>query len=114
MQSQNQKVGNINKLLAACQGFEAKFCIRSLEGKLRIGLAEKTVLVSLAHSIRTHELQQQNTKLSKEDMALELERASETVKSVFSEIPSYDLIVPALLEHGTEGLREHCKLTPGR
>lgn len=114
-QSQSQKVGNINKLLAACQGFEAKFCIRSLEGKLRIGLAEKTVLVSLAHSIRTHELKtQQKKKLSKEELAQELERASEIVKSVFSELPNYDLIIPALLEHGVDGLKVHCKLTPGQ
>lgn len=30
-----------------------------------------------------------------------------------SELPNYDLIVPALLEAGVEGLRERCKLTPG-
>lgn len=30
-----------------------------------------------------------------------------------SELPSYDLVVPALLEDGVEGLRNHCKLTPG-
>ena len=30
-----------------------------------------------------------------------------------SELPSYDEVIPALLEHGIEGLRSHCKLTPG-
>lgn len=50
-QSQTKKVGIIKKLLAACQGNEAKFVVRSLEGKLRIGLADKTLVVALAHAI---------------------------------------------------------------
>lgn len=30
-----------------------------------------------------------------------------------SELPNLNLIIPALLEFGTEGLRDKCKLTPG-
>jgi len=30
-----------------------------------------------------------------------------------SELPSYDLVIPALLEHGIDGLKKQCKLTPG-
>jgi hypothetical protein len=37
-------------MLVACSGVEAKFLVRGLQGKLRIGLAEKTVVASLAHA----------------------------------------------------------------
>lgn len=30
-----------------------------------------------------------------------------------SELPSYDLVIPAVLESGIVGLREKCRLTPG-
>jgi ATP-dependent DNA ligase I len=31
----------------------------------------------------------------------------------YSELPSYDVIIPAMVEHGIQNLREHCKLRPG-
>ncbi|OWZ35854.1 DNA ligase 1 [Cryptococcus neoformans Tu259-1] len=109
--SQTKKVGIIKKLLAACQGTEAKFIIRSLEGKLRIGLADKTVAVALAHAIVLKTIG--DKKPQPEKLAAMLEQGAETVKAVYSELPSYDLVIPALLQGGVEGLREHCKLTPG-
>ncbi|GAA5997656.1 uncharacterized protein JCM10292_001003 [Rhodotorula paludigena] len=111
--SQGRKVGLIKSLLAKCEGEETKFLIRSLEGKLRIGLAEKTVLVSLAHAAVTAEANASGKKWSREKLSAHLEEGAEIVKSVFSEIPSYDLVVPALLDKGVNGLQDACQLTPG-
>ncbi|KZT40074.1 DNA ligase I [Sistotremastrum suecicum HHB10207 ss-3] len=114
--SQNKKVALINRLLSSCQAkefCEAKYIVRSLEGKLRIGNAEKSVLVALAHAVVLSEKEKAGKHWNKEKVAKKLEEGSEIVKSAFSELPSYDEIVPALLEVGVSGLREKCKLRPG-
>jgi DNA ligase 1 len=48
--SQGRKVEIIKGVMVKCQGSEAKFIVRALQGKLRIGTAEQTVLVALAHA----------------------------------------------------------------
>lgn len=70
--AQQRKVDGIKKLLSAADGHsagkvditkdkggasEAKYIVRFLEGKLRLGLAEKTVLVSLAQAVVCHEIE---------------------------------------------------------
>nr|BAC76762.1 DNA ligase I [Coprinopsis cinerea] len=111
--SQAKKVGIITKLLAACQDVEAKYIVRSLEGKLRIGNAERSVLVSLAHAAVLAERERADKKWSQDKLTARLEEGAEIMKAVYSELPSYDSVVPALLEGGIKGLRERCKLTPG-
>lgn len=111
--SQDRKLGLIKKLLAGCQGEETKWIIRSLEGKLRIGLAERTVIIGLGHSAVNAQLGSKVNKLSSEELASELEKGTAILKAVYSEMPNYDRIIPALLEGGPEGLRKACKLTPG-
>ncbi|ORY88006.1 ATP-dependent DNA ligase [Protomyces lactucae-debilis] len=102
--SQAKKIGIINKLLGACSAEEAKYLIRSLETKLRIGLAEKSVLTALSAAILSSQKRPTEDAIQKGDAIL---------KQVYSELPTYNLIIPALLEHGLDRLREHCKLTPG-
>jgi DNA ligase-1 len=70
--AQGRKVDLIKKMLSAADGHtsgkvdiakdkggasEAKFLVRFLEGKLRLGLAERTVLVSLGQAMVCHEVE---------------------------------------------------------
>lgn len=122
--AQGKKVDGIKKLLSAADAHgtgkvdiskdkggpsEAKYIVRFLEGKLRLGLAEKTVLVSLAQAMIVHEAEKEG----KAPSTAQMEQAEATLKTVYSELPSYDVIVPAMLQHGILKLRESCKLRPG-
>ncbi|KAK4106828.1 ATP-dependent DNA ligase [Parathielavia hyrcaniae] len=122
--AQGRKVDSIKKLLSAADSngtgkvditkdkggpSEAKYLVRFLEGKLRLGLAERTVIVSLAQAMVAHEAAQKGQVPSTAD----IEKGEAVLKTVYSELPSYDVIIPAMVQHGIQNLREHCKLRPG-
>ncbi len=93
--SQDKKVGAIKKLLAAADVVagtkvfditkdkggpsESKFLVRFLEGKLRLGLAEKTVIVALAQAVVTHETAQGGKKVPSADQLAKGEAALKDV-----------------------------------
>ncbi|KAL2807655.1 hypothetical protein BJX63DRAFT_411596 [Aspergillus granulosus] len=127
--AQDKKISGIKKLLSAADAAttgkgskgiditkdkggpsEAKYLVRFLEGKLRLGLAEKTVLVALAQAVVAHEAA---VKGQKTPSAEKLAEGEAILKTVYSELPAYEVIIPALLEHGLSNLSEHCKLQPG-
>ncbi|RVD85578.1 uncharacterized protein DFL_003896 [Arthrobotrys flagrans] len=103
------KVAEIKKLLAACQGEEAKFLVRGLEGKLRLGLADATVLQATAQAIITREKEKEGKTVK----ATDLVAAENILKEVFSGLPSYEVVIPAMIEHGIMNLRDHCTMQPG-
>ena len=49
--SGDQKMGKMQKLMVAATPTEAKYVTRGLQGKLRIGLAETSVLMGFAHAL---------------------------------------------------------------
>ncbi|KAK0748761.1 hypothetical protein B0T21DRAFT_324685 [Apiosordaria backusii] len=122
--AQGRKVDGIKKLLSAADAngakkvditkdkggpSEAKYLVRFLEGKLRLGLAEKSVIVSLSQAVVAHEAEKKGVAPS----AADFEKGEAILKTVYSELPSYDVIIPAMVEHGIMNLRDHCKLRPG-
>ncbi|KAL4706161.1 hypothetical protein ACJJTC_013626 [Scirpophaga incertulas] len=117
--SVSKKISKIQTLFTACRGCEAKFLIRSLEGKLRIGLAEQTMLHSLAIAATVTPpgpgpvVYNAIKGLSADDIKDLTEKNVLILKSAYCECPNYEQVVSALLKYGLPELRVHCKLTPG-
>ncbi|KAI1824778.1 ATP-dependent DNA ligase [Xylaria intraflava] len=122
--AQGRKVDLIKKMLSSADSHstgrvdiskdkggpsEAKYLVRFLEGKLRLGLAEKTVLVSIAQAVISHEMEQKG----KIPATKQIEEAEALLKSVYSELPSWDVIIPAMVKGGIMALKDTCKLSPG-
>merc|ERR1719428_628963 len=112
--SMGKKADKIQGLFVACRLSEARYLIRSLSGKLRIGLAEQSVLMALGQAVVLTPPQQEyppnilnaGKKLSEEELKEEVNRAALTIKTAYCELPTYDVLVPALLQHGWEKLPE--------
>ncbi|QPG76257.1 hypothetical protein FOA43_003643 [Brettanomyces nanus] len=110
--SQSRKIGIINRMLAACAGQEAKFLMRSLEGKLRINFGEKSVLVALAKAFAEFECGTGNHSESEADLNA-LVRAQDQIKEAFAQTPNYEMIIHNCLKYGVGHVAEHCTLKPG-
>ncbi|KAG6496265.1 hypothetical protein ZIOFF_044124 [Zingiber officinale] len=107
--SQDKKRNHIKGLLVAATDCEPQYLVRLLQSKMRIGLAEKTVLVALAQASVFSETNQNQHSQAQPDF----EEAGRIVKQVYSVLPIYDKIVPELLSVGVWKLQEACKFSLG-
>ncbi|XP_014650743.1 PREDICTED: DNA ligase 1 [Ceratotherium simum simum] len=116
-----KKMDIIKGLFVACRHSEARFIARALSGRLRLGLAEQSVLAALAQAVSLTPPGQElppvvvdaGKSKTAEARKTWLEQQGMILKQTFCEVPDLDRIVPVLLEHGLERLPEHCKLSPG-
>ncbi|KAF3430592.1 hypothetical protein E2986_05371 [Frieseomelitta varia] len=106
--SLTRKLDKIQSLFVACRFTEARYLIRSLAGKLRIGLAEQSVLQAIALACTMTPPKQS---YPPEILDMSKKMSSDAFKQ--NECPNYDKIIPVLLKEGIEELPKKCKITPG-
>lgn len=123
--SVEDKKNSIMKLLTDSKPTEVKYIIRWLEGHLKIGAAEKTVVSSLARaftytpgdpknfppSIVNYRKKKGETKFSERESELD-----ETIKEAVCVFPNYTKMIEVLLEIGddhVEQLPEKCYMRVG-
>uniref|UniRef100_A0A8C5PCT0 DNA ligase n=1 Tax=Leptobrachium leishanense TaxID=445787 RepID=A0A8C5PCT0_9ANUR len=119
--SMNKKIDIIKGLFVACRHSEARFITRSLGGKLRIGLAEQSVISAVAQAVcltppcqvYPPSVLDAGKGMSSEARKAWIDEKAMILKQTFCELPNYDIIIPVLLEHGIENLPNYCRLTPG-
>lgn len=107
--SQTKKIGIINKMLTACEGVEAKFLMRCLEGKLRINFGEKSVVIALSKAIVEWQMEQKGKTAKPDDIV----KAEEQLKEGFCQVPNYELLIRLAMSEGILNLMDHCGLAPG-
>ncbi|VYS45382.1 unnamed protein product [Arabidopsis thaliana] len=107
--SNEKKKNRMKALLVATTDCEPLYLTRLLQAKLRLGFSGQTVLAALGQAAvynEEHSKPPPNTKSP-------LEEAAKIVKQVFTVLPVYDIIVPALLSGGVWNLPKTCNFTLG-
>ncbi|KAJ2827462.1 ATP-dependent DNA ligase Cdc17, partial [Coemansia furcata] len=84
-------------------------CSESLEGRMRIGLAESTVQTALSQAALIYE---KGDKGSADISPSDFQAATESLKQILSEFPIYSNVIESIYKHGIRGVANHCMLTP--
>lgn len=120
--SMQKKIDTIKGIFVACRHSEARYFVRSLLGKLRIGLAELSVLQALSQAVAlTPPIRNKAppyclnalADYNETSIKQKVEETALIIKTVFCHCPDYNQIIPILIEDGIDALPEKCKMKPG-
>ncbi|XP_018788680.1 PREDICTED: DNA ligase 1 isoform X1 [Bactrocera latifrons] len=106
----------IHDLFVASRYSEARYIIRSLIGKMRIGIAEKSLFQALATALvcsRPYDDSYKKEKQSEADIKKDIEDITFLLKTAYCQCPNFDKIVSTLLTHGIDDLLKYCTMEPG-
>jgi len=119
------KKDKIKKMLVCCRALEAKYIVRMLQSKLRIGILIPTILEAIAYAfVLTKPSWKGATPLgdirkgpnppAPERLNGELQSMLDAVKQAFCEVPNFSLVTDALFAgHNGRTLHEACHISLG-
>ncbi|XP_067628430.1 DNA ligase 1 isoform X2 [Eurosta solidaginis] len=106
----------IHDLFVASRYSEARYIIRSLIGKMRIGIAEKSLFQALATALvhsRAYDEKTKKKKQSEGDKKKDIEDITFILKTAYCQCPNFDKIISTLLTHGIDDMLKYCTMEPG-
>lgn len=113
---EKQKI--MDKLLLAAQGEEVRYLARTLFQNLRVGAVRTSILTALARAfVLTPPTSQPSSvadSLNSSNLREQFKKSEALLKQVYAKHPSYDQIIPALLEKGLDSLAERVPLSIGK
>ncbi|ETO18603.1 DNA ligase 1 [Reticulomyxa filosa] len=119
-QSRARKIACVHELFKASRETEARYIVRHLQGKLRIGFNEQSVLAALSRACALASLGKGpiSTDLAWDgpiqEKFVQLEsRNTVILKQALSKLPSFELLIATLVKHGIDYLADNCQLSPG-
>ncbi|KAL0210594.1 hypothetical protein RCL1_005030 [Eukaryota sp. TZLM3-RCL] len=109
--SRRDKTSIVANLLACCQGSEAKFIVRSLQGRIRIGASEATVTSSVAKAaVRFESKMIGSSDGSDDELYID---AEPIIKQAHAEVNDLGQLAEAIIKHGWRRVSQECSFRVG-
>ncbi|WBW72786.1 DNA ligase [Schizosaccharomyces osmophilus] len=110
--AQNRKLELTKFLLISAKSEEVRYIGRSIMQNLRIGAVQNTMLTALSKAFVIYSDYERLNKLGTEALQAEFQKAEETVKQCFYQVPDYNILVQALLTTGLNNLTQRMSIRP--